>query len=252
MKLEVDNLHLTLGGKEIIKGLSLTFPEQAFTGIIGPNGSGKSTFLQSIYRVLEPTKGTIYLDGKPLSYYPLKESAKKQAVLSQHHGGLFDFPVLDMVLMGRTPYKKMMEPDTKEDYDLANEALATVGMTAYKEARFSELSGGEQQRVLLARALAQKTECLILDEPTNHLDIQYQIQLLRLIKEQSFTTIAALHDLNLAAMYCDYLVAVKEGAVFCTGTVEEVLTPSTINALFKVQVEIIKRKDGRVIVVYEK
>ena len=205
MIIDIKNLDVVLGKKPILNNISLEFEHEKFTGIIGPNGSGKSTLLKCIYRVLKPNSGAIYLDGNALERYTVKETAQKQAVLAQHNYTNFDFEVIDVVLMGRSPYKKVMESDNVEDYNIAYESLRLVGMEHYAHQSFNILSGGEQQRVMLARALTQQTECLILDEPTNHLDIKYQIQLLNIVKNRGKTVVAALHDLNIAALYCDKL-----------------------------------------------
>lgn len=153
MDIKVERLKVQFGDREILKNISLDFPKQKFTGIIGPNGSGKSTMLKCIYRVLEPDSGVIYLNGKPLNQYTVKQSAQLQSVLAQHNYYNFDFEVLDVVLMGRSPYKNSMEDDNAEDYAIANEALRVVGMEKFAHSSFSLLSGGEQQRVMLARAL---------------------------------------------------------------------------------------------------
>ena len=187
-------------------------------GIIGPNGSGKSTLLKCIYRVLKPAAGAVYLDGRELERYTCKESARRLAVVAQHNYYNFDFSVQDVVLMGRAPHKRALDRDSAEDYRIVREALETVGMADFAARSFSTLSGGEQQRVILARALAQQTPCLILDEPTNHLDINYQLQLMDLVRGLNRTVIAAVHDLNMAAMYCDRLYAVKDGEVVGAGT----------------------------------
>lgn len=146
------------------------------------------------------------------------------AVVAQHIYYNFDFTVQDVVLMGRSPYKKPMERDNAEDYKIVQDALKQVGMESFAKRSFSTLSGGEQQRIILARALAQKTECLILDEPTNHLDIKYQLQLLDIVKQLNFTVISAIHDLNIAAMYCDRLYVMKDGRILASGTPKEVLS----------------------------
>ena len=227
------------------------FKKDKFTGIIGPNGSGKSTMLKSIYRVLKPDNGVIYLDSKLLTDYSIRESAQKQAVLSQHNYYAFDFQVLDLVLMGRTPYKKPMEADNEEDYAIALECLKMVGMDDYRNSNFNQLSGGEQQRVMLARALTQKTECLILDEPTNHLDIKYQLQLLNIIKNSKLTVIAALHDLNIAAMYCDELVAMKNGNILKMGTPDDILTSNFIYEMYEVEADVLKRDNGKLFIAFK-
>lgn len=250
MKINLKDLKIKFSDREILKGISLEFPDGKFTGLIGPNGSGKSTMLRCIYRILQPGSGAIFLDGKLLEEYSVRETAQKQAVLAQHNYYNFDFEVLDVVLMGRTPYKKAMESDNEEDYAIARECLDIVGMGNFVHSSFALLSGGEQQRIMLARALAQKTECLILDEPTNHLDIKYQLQLLNIVKNRNLTVVAALHDLNIAALYCDILVAMKDGKIITIGTPQEVLTSDFIYDMYEVKSEIMKRSDGKILIAY--
>lgn len=251
MEITLDNLKMTFDERTVLNNISLNIKKNKFTGIIGPNGSGKSTLLKCMYRILQPTEGFIYIDGKELSRYSIRETAQKQAVLAQHNYYNFDFEVLDVVLMGRSPYKKAMEQDNAEDYLLAKESLKIVGMEAFMHSNFSVLSGGEQQRVMLARALTQNTQCLILDEPTNHLDIKYQIQLLNIVKTRGLTILAAIHDLNMAAMYCDEIIAMRNGCILKTGTPEDVFTKEFIYDVFEVQTEIIRRADGRLTIIYQ-
>ena len=250
MKINIKDLQVSFDNKEILKKLSLELPSKKFIGIIGPNGSGKSTMLKCIYRILQPNKGSIYIDDKSLTEYSIKETAQKSAVLSQHNYFNFDFEVIDVVLMGRTPYKNSMEADNNDDYEIARESLRIVGMSDYEESNFSLLSGGEQQRVMLARALTQQTECLILDEPTNHLDIKYQLQLMNIIKNKGLSVVAAIHDLNIAAKYCDLIVAMKDGVITGMGTPAELLTTEFIRSMYDVDADIINCSDGRLVVVY--
>ncbi|MEF2630460.1 ABC transporter ATP-binding protein, partial [Megamonas funiformis] len=150
----------------------------------------------------------------------------------------FDFKVLDVVLMGRSPHKKILERDNEIDYKIARNALEKVGLKDFVERNFTTLSGGEQQRVILARALTQETESLILDEPTNHLDIKYQLQIMDIVKSLNLTVIAAIHDLNIAAMYCDRLVALKDGQIVGAGKPKDLLTEKFIKDLYEVDTKI--------------
>lgn len=245
MQIRAEQIHVAFNGNEILQGIDLTAGEKQLIGVIGPNGSGKSTLLKCLYRVLKPTAGAIWLDGKPLSRWTVRESARKIAVVAQHNYYNFDFSVLDVVLMGRAPHKRALELDTADDFEISRKALKTVGMEQFSHRIFSTLSGGEQQRVILARALAQDTPCLILDEPTNHLDIKYQLELMDIVKSLDRTVIAAIHDLNIAAMYCDQLVAVKNGTLAGIGTPETLLTPDFIETVYEVKAEVLQRQNGK-------
>ncbi|MDU1349778.1 ABC transporter ATP-binding protein [uncultured Clostridium sp.] len=243
MEIKTLDLEAYLGENHILKGLDINAHKKEFVGIIGPNGSGKSTLLKCIYRTLKPTGGTVFLDGKDIKSFSMKESAKKMAVVAQHNNYNFDFSVSDMVLMGRAPHKKFIEKDNAEDYKIMKECLDKVGMLGYINRSFSSLSGGEKQRIILARALAQKTECLILDEPTNHLDIKYQLQFMATVKKLGITVISAIHDLNIAALYCDKIYAIKSGKVVSYGTPKEVLTTELIKDLYEVDAKIMVDKE---------
>lgn len=238
MKITTQQLHAVLGNTEILRGIDFEANKGEFVGIIGPNGSGKSTLLRCLYRVLTPSEGAVFLDGKELSSYRVKESAQKLAVVAQHNYYNFEFSVQDVVMMGRAPHKRALDRDTAEDYQIMRQSLKAVGMQEFEERSFSTLSGGEQQRIILARALAQQTPCLILDEPTNHLDIKYQLWLMDIVKNLDCTVISAVHDLNIAAMYCDRLYAMKQGKVIAQGTPHELLTPDLIRELYEVDAEV--------------
>ena len=211
MNIKTENVNVVLEDNNILKDINIEVDNKEVVGIIGPNGSGKSTLLKCIYRVLKPSNGIVKFDYADIKNISVKESSKKLAVLSQHNNYNFDFTVKEIVLMGRSPHKKFMERDNKEDYDIVNDALKKVDMMNFKDRNFQSLSGGEQQRVILARALAQQPKCLILDEPTNHLDIKYQLQLMRIVKSLNIEVIAAIHDLNIATMYCDKIYVLKDG-----------------------------------------
>lgn len=244
MDLSTKDIRLSINGTNILKGIDSYIESGEFVGLVGPNGSGKSTLLKSIYRVLKPDSGAIYINEKSLLKMPLKESAKNMAVVSQFNDFNFDFKVQEIVMMGRAPHKNKFELDNMNDHEIVYEALRKVDMIDYVNRNFSTLSGGEKQRIMIARALAQQAEVLILDEPTNHLDIKYQIQLLNLIKSLNKTVFAAIHDLNLAAAYCDKIYVVKSGEVFVSGTPNEVLTQNNIYKVFGIDVEVINRGLG--------
>ena len=244
MEIRTDDLHAMLGGTEILHGIDFTAGDRSLVGVIGPNGSGKSTLLKCIYRVLKPSEGAVFVDGQPLSEYRVRDSAKKIAVLAQHNFYNFEFTVQDVVLMGRAPHKRALERDSAADFKIVYEAMERVGVAPLRDRLFSTLSGGEQQRVLLARALAQQTPCLILDEPTNHLDIKYQLELLDLVRSLDRTVIAAIHDLNIAAMYCDTIFVMQSGHIVASGAPRDVLTRSLIRSVYEVDADVFTDSDG--------
>jgi iron complex transport system ATP-binding protein len=238
MSLEVADVAWSVAGAQILRGVSLACAPGSFVGLIGPNGSGKSSLLRCVYRVLQPDAGRITLGADDVWRLSARQAARRVGVVLQEQGGEFDFSVREMVLMGRAPHKGLLERDSAEDEGIAAEALRKVGMAGLAERSFLTLSGGEKQRVLVARALAQRTRFLVLDEPTNHLDIRYQLDLLGLIRGLGVTTIAAMHDLNLAALYCDQLYALKAGALVASGPPEAVLTAELIHEIYGVRAEV--------------
>lgn len=233
-ELRVDNLDYFVGDRQILKEISLEIRDGQFVGIIGANGSGKSTLLKNIYRLYRPKCGKINIDREDILKMKPKEVAKRLAVLSQESTSEFDFKVEDVVKMGRYPYKLLFEDYSKDDINMVYEMLDKVGLKGFKDRSFNSLSGGEKQRVLIARALVQKAKFLILDEPTNHLDIGYQFQIMELIKKLKITTFAAIHDMNIAAMFCDYLIVIKKGEIIAKGKKEEILTKDMIKEIFGV------------------
>ena len=251
MVLDISSLSFNFGSKNILADIDLSIKDNGIVGIIGPNGSGKSTLLKCIYRVLKPKTGTIFIDGKNINDYQFKETAKKMAVVAQHNDTHFDFNVLEMVLIGRSPHKKFMERDSAEDIELAYKSLEQVNMKDFADRNFSSLSGGEKQRIILARALVQNTDCLILDEPTNHLDIKHQLHFMSLAKDLKITVISAIHDLNIAAMYCDKIYALKGGQIIASGSVNEVITEEVIKTLYDVEAKIIYDEEKKPHVIFK-
>ena len=252
MILSATGIKLSIGENKILNGIDIDAARNQLVGIIGPNGSGKSTLLKCIYRVLKPQCGAVFIDNKPLLDYTLRQSAKKIAVVAQHNYYNFDFTVEDVVLMGRSPHKKAMERDNADDYRIVMDALKKVGMDSFATRSFSSLSGGEQQRVILARALAQLTPCLILDEPTNHLDVKHQLQLMTLIKDLDIMAVAAVHDLNIAAMYCDNLYVLKEGKVVANGPPKRILSRELILDVYEVDARIVEDDSGCIHILYNR
>lgn len=251
MKISAEHMELSYGSTQILKDVSMDSKAKEFVGIIGPNGSGKSTLLKCIYRVLKPDGGCVYLGNENLKDMSYRDSARKMAVVAQHNYYNFEFSVREVALMGRAPHKKTLERDNAEDYAIVEEALKTVGMEKLANRSFSTLSGGEQQRVILARALAQQTPCLILDEPTNHLDITHQLQLMKMVKNLNVTVISAIHDLNIAAAFCDRLYVLKNGKIVGNGTPEEVLTTEFIREVYQVETELVKDSRGQMHILFK-
>jgi iron complex transport system ATP-binding protein len=235
MRVDLAGVRVTIDGIAIVSGIDLIADPGEFIGIVGPNGSGKSTLLRTLYRAVQPSAGVVSVGGDDLwRTLSAKASARRVAAVPQDSSTEFDLSVTEMVFMGRAPHQRAFALDTRQDRDIVQASLARVGMAESAHRRFSTLSGGEKQRVLLARALAQRSRALILDEPTNHLDVAAQLELLELIRELRITTIAAIHELNLAAAYCDRVYVLSHGKVVAAGPVFEVLTTELVAEVFGV------------------
>jgi len=235
--LRIDNLSAGYYGEDIIKSVSLDVYESDFIGIIGPNGSGKTTLLRLCSKILRPRKGGIYFENKDIFVMDLKEFCRKVAFVAQDILTSFSFSVSELVLMGRIPHLKRLQFETKNDIRIAEKALELTGSQGLKDKMIDELSAGERQRALIARALAQEPVLLLLDEPTSHLDIGHQIQVMDLLKRlnrgSNLTIVMVLHDLNLASAYCNRICLLDNGSVFKEGKPEEVLTYKNIESVYK-------------------
>lgn len=251
MNLEVKDLHFSINNKEIVKGVSLKVEDNKFVTILGPNGCGKSTLLKNIYRIYKPTSGVILLDNKELKKYSYKESAKNMAVVAQFNNLAFDCSVYDVVLLGRSPHLKLMEREHQSDYELVDKALKCVDMYDKKDQSYLSLSGGEKQRVVLARSIVQEPSLLILDEPTNHLDIKYQLEILSVIKSLNINVLAVLHDIQLAYKFSDYIYLMKDGKFVHEGKKEEVINEQNIKEIYDVDCTIVK-VDNDILIDYMK
>ncbi|MFJ4283459.1 ABC transporter ATP-binding protein [Streptomyces massasporeus] len=237
-ELVVDGVTLTAGAHRLVEDVSLTARPGEVIGLIGPNGSGKSSLLRTVYRVLRPAAGHVRVDGTDAWSLPVRQLARTVAAVVQESGADFDLSVREVVAMGRTPHKRLLDGDTPEDAELIDTALDAVDATDLAHRPFDRLSGGERQRVLIARALAQQPSLLVLDEPTNHLDIRHQLDVLNTLRCLPATVLVALHDLNLAAYYCDRLYVLRDGQVIASGPPLEVLTPQLLAEVYGVTSEV--------------
>lgn len=242
--LSIKNLCGGYHKKEVVKDISLEVKQGDFIGILGPNGSGKTTLLRLLSKILPAQKGEIIFLGRNISLFKLREFAKKAAFVPQDSLINFSFTVLEIVLMGRIPHLKRLDAETKNDIEIAQGALKMTDAAHLENRMMDELSSGERQRVIIARALSQEPVLLFLDEPTSHLDIAHQVQVLDLLKklnrEHNLTIIMVLHDLNLAAEYSNRIILLNEGRIFKEGRPEEVLTYQNIEAVYKTVVVVSK------------
>ncbi|AQA03084.1 ABC transporter ATP-binding protein [Mycobacterium sp. MS1601] len=232
--LEARAVSVRLGGRLVVDGVSVIAEPGAVVGIVGPNGCGKSTLLRALVRVLAPAAGQVLLDGVDIAALSSREFARSVAVVFQDTAGDFDLRANDVVAMGRAPFKRMFQRDDATDDRLVEQALELVGALHLRWQPFALMSGGERQRVLIARALAQQPRLLVLDEPTNHLDIRHQFDALALPRRLGVTAVVALHDLNLAAHYCDVIHVLRHGQVVAAGTPAEVLRTELLAQVYGV------------------
>ena len=234
MRVTARGVSVQIDGFSLIGDCDLHADDGEVVGLVGPNGSGKSTLLRTIYRATRPVGGHVVVGPDDVWHLDARTAAQRTSVVAQRATSDFDFSVEEVVMMGRIPHKRALERDTPDDRAIVDDALDRVGLADFRDRSFATLSGGEQQRVLLARALAQQGRVLVLDEPTNHLDIRAQLDLLDLVRDLMVTTIAALHDLNLAMAYCDRVVVMCDGSVVAAGEPDAVLTPQLVAEVFGV------------------
>nr|WP_234355389.1 ABC transporter ATP-binding protein [Kitasatospora aureofaciens] len=234
-ELSVDGVSVELAGARLVHEVSLAAAAGQVVGLIGPNGSGKSTLLRCVYRVLRPAGGTVRLAGDDLHALTARRAATRVAALTQEHTAEFDFTVAEVVAMGRLPHRRGPGGPSAEDRERCTAALRKVRAEHLAGRGFLNLSGGEKQRVLFARALVQEPRLLVLDEPTNHLDIAHQLEVLALAREAGPTVLTALHDLNLAAGHCDRLYVLAAGRIVAAGPPAEVLRPALLAEVFGVR-----------------
>ena len=231
--IEVRNLSYVIGTKKILDNVNATFAKGKITAIIGANGSGKST-LMSFLSKTRRSENAVYFKGQDVSEISAERYALQVSVLPQRQKMVADFRVEDVVVMGRFPYKKKFRDYTAEDKKIARKAMESVGIIDMAERKLSQMSGGEIQRVLIAKALAQEPELILMDEPTNHLDVKYKIALMRTLQAYGKTVIIVLHDLSLAIQYCDDVIVMVSGRVLTQGTAREIMQPDLLEKIFGV------------------
>ncbi|MFY1679262.1 MULTISPECIES: ABC transporter ATP-binding protein [unclassified Streptomyces] len=251
MRLIVDRIHVTLDDHPILREVSLRAEEGDIVGLVGPNGSGKSTLLRTVYRSLRPRCGAVRVGGDDVWDLSPRGAARRTAAVLQDAGGnTAGLTAAEIVALGRTPHHGLLGRDGPEDREVVRGAIDRCGVGPFAGRPYASLSGGERQRVLLARALAQRPRVLVLDELTNHLDIRARFELLDLVRATGVTTLAVLHDLDLAARLCDQLVVLREGAVAAAGPVLDVLTPGLLADVFGVRASTARHDDGVVRITY--
>lgn len=238
-RIRATGLGWSVDGRRILHNAGLDAGPGELVGLVGPNGSGKSTMLRAIYRTLRPDVGLVSLNDADIWSLPGRQVARRIAAVLQESPQSFDFTVADIVAMGRIPHLGAFDRESTVDREIMAQSLAAVGMSDHADRAFAPLSGGEKQRVLVARALAQQATLLVLDEPTNHLDVRYQFEILETVRRLGVTALAALHDLNLAAAYCDRVAVVQGGTVVAFGPPAEVLTPDVVRQVFGVDATVI-------------
>ena len=244
--LEIKDLSLNLDAEPVLRNISFSAKPGEILGIIGPNGAGKTTLLRAIAGVIPIKSGAMELNGEDLLKKSIIEKAKLIASVPQAPTLPGSFSVLDMVMLGRTPYLNWLGQSSSLDEEISRTALEQTQSVELAERKLGELSAGEQQRVLLARALAQSTPVLLMDEPTTHLDLRFQIELLNLVKkltrQKSITTIIVLHDLNLASRYADEMILLEHGRIAAFGKPQKVLIDSVLSRIYQIPI-LVDRKN---------
>jgi iron complex transport system ATP-binding protein len=248
LAIEIRDLSFSYGSKKVLQGISLNVDRGEMVGIIGPNGSGKTTLLKILSLVLTPGRGKVLLNGKEILGYGRQALSRLVAVVPQESLVSFPYTAAEVVLMGRASLHGPFALDGKRDLEVAGEALRATETLSLADRYLHELSGGEKQRVIIARALAQEPDGLLLDEPSAFLDIRHQLQIHdlmgRLNRERGLTVLSTLHDLNLAALFFPRIVMLREGSVYRDGSPRDVLTEETIREVYGIRVRVQEGASG--------
>jgi iron complex transport system ATP-binding protein len=238
MSVVAENLHWRVKRKVIVSDVSISVAQGETLGLIGPNGSGKSSLLRLLAGLKKPVLGRVQINGQDIAKVSRRALSRQLAFVQQNAATDTNVTVRDVVRLGRTPHRSALSGWSEDDEAAVATALDRVDMTTRRTQAWQTLSGGERQRVHIARALAQTPQVMFLDEPTNHLDIHHQIEILHMVRDLDLTSIIALHDLNLAAMFCDRIVVLDAGVVRASGTPAEVLTHELLRDVFRVSAEV--------------
>ncbi len=247
MRLEAENIIVELGGREVLQDVSASFQPGALTGVIGANGAGKTTLLRALAGLAPVKSGRITLEGEPIGAFDRREAARRVGYLAQKQEPAFPFRVDETVMMGRYPHQGRLSPETEADHAAVAAALRDVDAADLADRAINELSGGELQRVLIARTLAAQTPVLLLDEPFANLDVRHCLDILAILRAQASegrTVVASLHDLNLAGRFCDELLLLHQGEILAQGEAGSVLTLRLIERAFGVHAEILPVNGG--------
>ncbi|WP_273428117.1 ATP-binding cassette domain-containing protein [Marinobacter sp.] len=246
---EVSSLGVRIGDTTIVKDINLDFREGEVTALLGHNGSGKSTLLKVLARQLAPAKGDVRLLGNCKHRTDAREFARTVGYLPQHPPGTDGLTVRELVALGRYPWRGPLGRYTSDDYELIDQAIADTGLTPFRHRSVDTLSGGERQRAWIAMLLAQQTRCLLLDEPISALDVKHQVETLRLVhrlaEERDLTVVVVLHDVDLAARFCDRLVALRGGQLIADGTPQEIMNSGTLETIYGVPMGVMERAPGQ-------
>lgn len=246
--LELKHISVRFGKRVILHDIDAVPEEGRITAVMGPNGCGKTTLLRCVGGLLKPDDGEVLIDGREVGGYSARELARKVAFVRQHQHTDFDFSAFEIVLMGRNPYQSRLQNESQADWDMVEKCMRQTGTWHLRLSRPAEMSGGELQRVMIARALAQDTPLLLLDEPVSNLDIAHQIEVMRLLRATAERTVLiVIHDLNLALQFCDRLLLLHEGGVLYHGPIADGLTPERIRTVYGVESHM---ADGRVVFDY--
>ncbi|MTI68920.1 MAG: ABC transporter ATP-binding protein [Firmicutes bacterium] len=240
--IDVKDLHFKYYNQGILNNINIKVEKGSFVSILGPNGSGKTTLLKNICNFLKPNNGTICIKDKEVFKYKNKELAKNVAVVHQNNDVNFDFSIYDIVLMGRLPYQKKFKSESKKDHEIVKKNMKKTEIWKFKDKSIHEISGGERQRVMIARALSQQPDILLLDEPISALDIKHQMSILSLckdlVKDKDISIITTLHDINLAARFSDSIILLDSGEIKSFDIPKKVLTAENIESVYGVKVDL--------------